>query len=67
MLGVVSLLVTFTLSLLLLWIEDLGLMIGSRILQFGKDMPGVKELRVNVFRCLETTADDENFGGNITR
>jgi hypothetical protein len=63
----VSLLVTVTLTLLLFGVEDLCFVVGSRVLELCEDVLRVEELRVNVLWSLVTAANNENFGGNISR
>jgi len=62
----VALLVTITLPLFLLWVEDLGLHVGSLFLDFGKSVVGVEESRIQVLGCLVATAYVESLGGDVT-
>lgn len=62
----ISLFITVTLPLLLFRFEHLRFVVRGRICQFGKDSFGIKELRVKMFRCFVSTADDENLGRNVS-
>lgn len=66
-LGVVALFITFTLSLLLFRIEDLGLIVRGGRGKFCKNMLWVEELRINALGGLVSATDNENFSGNISR
>ncbi|EPE02974.1 hypothetical protein F503_08851 [Ophiostoma piceae UAMH 11346] len=64
---IVALLVTVTLALLDLGVENTGLVVGRRVGEFGKDGLGVEEAGIDALRGLEAAAHDEDFGRHVAR